>query len=270
LISTLTSAAVNSTTSGNGGQPFTSVTAPVGAAYAALIITAAGLSASEVIYFDQMLLSPGNSGVWTAGGFVGSTTVTVLRSDGAYVRGAGWNGTVLHLPLSQTVVIDDFEAAPGTPYTYTAVVVSNSLSSATSAPSSSASTNANKLAWLVDPLNPSGAVGFAMSANWQPLIHEAGMTYYPLGAKTASKSTDGSKGIGGTIPIFTSSVAQDNLVQALIETTDVLCLLTPARGIFYVMHDPSQDSRGAIPFSWEATTTPNNQWNFMTIGAQRP
>jgi hypothetical protein len=90
LISTSTSASVNSTTSGNGGQAFITATAPAGAETMSLIISGAGLSGSEALYADQMLIAPGTSTSWSIGGFVGQSTVTILRSDGAYVRTAGW------------------------------------------------------------------------------------------------------------------------------------------------------------------------------------
>lgn len=270
LISTATSPSVNSTTSGNGGQAFVTTTAPAGAVTMALTIAGAGLSASEVLYADEMLLAPGTSTMWTIGGLVGTYSVTVLRSDGQYVRNAGWpSGVTTAMPSSQTLTLFDCEAAPTVSYTYVATLTTGTVSTSSSA-SSSVETSSGNFAWLLDPTSPSSAVGFVMNGNWQPLIHEVGQVYYPVGYGAATKSTDGSKGVGGTIPIFTSSVAQDAAIRSLIEATDVLCLLTPQRGAFYLMHDPSQDTRSQLPFSWEATTTPNGTWNWMTLGALRP
>jgi hypothetical protein len=271
LISTSLSSYVASTTSGNGGQAFITTTAPSNAAFMSMNLVANSLSAGESVYVDEVFLGPGSSTTWTKGGFVGLTSVTVLRSDGIFVRNAGWPAnTTTALPSSnQTLVMYDQEAPPGISYTYQ-VFVSTSTLTGLPTTSNAVTTTSSNMAWLFDPTAPSGAVGFVMNGNWQPMFHEVGQAYYPVGALAASKSTDGYKGLGGTIPIFTSSVAQDAAVRALLQTTNVLCFFTPARGAFYVMHDPQQDTRGSAPFSWEGTSIPNNQWNFMILGATRP
>jgi hypothetical protein len=168
------------------------------------------------------------------------------------------------------VTVIDCEVAPGILYTYAAVVISGLLSGPSSSPSASVTTNANNYAFLVDPTAPHTAVGFIMPTNWQPKVHEVGQLYYPLGNPTSIKSTDGTKGIGGTVPIFTSSIIQDQAVRALLQTTNALFFMTPARGAWYVMSDPSIDRIGSVPFAWEATSTPQNIWSFGVVESARP
>lgn len=109
-----------------------------------------------------------------------------------------------------------------------------------------------------------------MNANWQPKFHEVGQVYYPLGNPTPVKSTDGTKGLQGLIPIFTSSVAQEIAVEKLLTTTNVLLFMTPQRGVFYVVAEPSQDRMGAAPPSWEGTKVPQVAWTLAVIAAARP
>jgi hypothetical protein len=263
---------VTSTTSGHGAQAFVTATVPAGAAYAAVQLNGSGLSSSEYLYVDSILLAPGTSTTWTIGGLVGLGAVVVTSSDGHLVRGAGWEGNT-PLGSNQTVVIYDVEAPPGISYTYSAAITATSSGVVlTGAPGvSNAITNSSEnRAWLLDPTIPAGAVGFYMGTNWQPKIHEVGQAYYPLGYGTATKSTDGTKGIQGIIPIFTSSIAEEQAVEALLSTTNVLFFMTPARGGYYVMSDPSQDRMGTAPFEWENTKTPNIQWTFYVLGSQRP
>jgi hypothetical protein len=275
LLSTSTSTTVNSTTTGvgTGAQAFISMTAPANAVFATLILNGAALGASEVLNADSMLVAPGSSTTWTIGGFVGTTTISILRSDGQYVRGAGWEG-MMSLPTNQQLTMYDVEAAPATPYTYTATVTAVvgglTLTSGASAVSASVTTNANNLAWLLDPTNPSNAVGFTMAQNLQPIEHEVGSTTYSLGYKFATKLTDGFKGEGFIINIFTSSIAQEAVAQLLRTSSGALLFMLPKRGAWYVMHDIQQDNQGQIPFSWESTTTPQNTTTYRVLQTARP
>lgn len=99
----------------------------------------------DLHYLDEMRIAPGSdtTAPWTPGGLAGSTTVTVLRSDGLYVRGASAvSPTGIPTP-GQGVTIYDFEATPGVSYTYTAVVsaavLGSTISSAASPPTAAVS-----------------------------------------------------------------------------------------------------------------------------------
>jgi hypothetical protein len=170
----------------------------------------------------------------------------------------------------ELLAVYDIEASPTVSYTYTAIVTSGSLSSAASAASNSVATVANGMAWIVDPLNPSGAVGFLMTTNWQPKIKEIGAVYPLLGYPFMVKSTDGTRGLGGTLPIFTSSVSQEQAVEVIIESTDTFFYMTPARGGYYLMTDPATDRQGSVPFPWEATDVPQNAWQVGVYQTTRP
>jgi hypothetical protein len=155
LLSTSTSTTVNSTTTGGatGAQAFISMVVPVNATFATLILNGAGLGAGEVLNADSMLLAPGSSTTWTKGGFVGNTTVTITRSDGVLVRGAGWNGTAA-LPVSQMVTIYDYETIAS--HTYSAIVstVTGGLT-LTSGAGVSAAAGVVLSSWdIMDPTNP--------------------------------------------------------------------------------------------------------------------
>ena len=123
LLSSATSAAVNSTLSGNGGQAFVSAVAPASSATMSLTISGASLGASEILYADCMFLGPGSSTTWSAGGFVGSSTANLNFSD----DGVNWfpvrNGTGLAIPAAtQSVSVVDYEGALGFTRQYQAQV----------------------------------------------------------------------------------------------------------------------------------------------------
>ncbi len=98
------------------------------------------------------------------GGFVGTTSAVVLRSDGLYVRGASYTNQTPVPAVGQTVVIYDYEATPGTAYTYTAWITSGVFESPASDASSSATVPEGLGFWELDPLNPASAV------NAQPIM----------------------------------------------------------------------------------------------------
>jgi hypothetical protein len=155
LLSTSTSTTVNSTTTGGatGAQAFISMAVPVNATFATLILNGAGLGASEVLNADSMLVAPGSSTTWTKGGFVGTTTVTITRSDGVLVRGAGWNGTAA-LPVSQMVTIYDYETIASHTYSATVSTVAGGLT-LTSGAGVSAAAGVVLSSWdIMDPTNP--------------------------------------------------------------------------------------------------------------------
>jgi hypothetical protein len=216
-----------------------------------------------------MLFAPGTSTLWSGGGFVGSTTVSILRSDGLYVRGAGWEGVTSI--VTQGAVVYDPEAAPGTAYTYTATVTSGLVTGPASAATASVSTTTNAYWWIFDPTQPETiCVRFLMKSNWQPIVVESGAKYMPLGNDFMIKSTDGTKGIGGIIPIYTGdSLANSLAAQELVQQVQPLCFVTPTRGIFYVMSDPGVNNRGTITPSWEVNQ-PQSEWQFNVLQTIRP
>lgn len=130
---------VNATTSGIGAQAFLTETVPAGSAFMSLALGSGVVTSSEPVYADCMLLGPGSSTTWTIGGFVGTSTLAITRSDGLLVRGAGWPEGA-DVPANQMLTLLDPETSSGVSYTYSATVgaeisgVAVSSSPGTSAP----------------------------------------------------------------------------------------------------------------------------------------
>lgn len=124
FLSTTTSTAVNSTLSGNGGQPVITAVVPALSAFMSITVSGSGLSAGEILNVDEILLAPGTSTTWTAGGFVGTTMVNLMFSD----DGVNWfpvrNGTGVAIPSgTQLVSVIDYEGSLGFTRNYQAQVV---------------------------------------------------------------------------------------------------------------------------------------------------
>lgn len=107
------------------------------------------------------------------------------------------------------------------------------------------STASTGTAWyLLDPLDPTTAVGLDLAQDYNRKIHEVGGTFYPFGRSTAIKSTDGMKGRwDGDWTFHPASVAARNKLLALLESTDTLLIQSPLGEQGYVMHDPGTDSQ---------------------------
>lgn len=155
---------VNSTLAGNGGQAFFSAVVPAGAVYMTLSLEAQGLSSGEVVYVDCASLGYGTSTVWTpgglyytawsVGGFVGASTLTITRSDGVEVRGAGWSVPAT-VPFNEMMTIYDVETPPAVPLTYSAVISAiYSGVSVSSSPQVSSAVTVSPTKWdIMDPNN---------------------------------------------------------------------------------------------------------------------
>ena len=102
---------------------------------------------------------------------------------------------------------------------------------------------------LEDPLNPSGAIDFMLSPDWEPVLHEVGGIFAPLGYNFQTKSMDGTKGVGGILKLVSTSDAMDALVIALLETPTQLNLTMPNGDVYGIAWDPRQDYKGASQFS---------------------
>lgn len=81
LLTSPTSTSVNSTLSGNGGEASMTYTAPAGAAFMSLIVVGAGLSASEILYADCMLLGT----IWSPVASANTHNIVSITSDGSRV-----------------------------------------------------------------------------------------------------------------------------------------------------------------------------------------
>lgn len=185
VISTVTGTANNDTTSG-WTQDTVTATSPSNAAFAfvGVLVSATG-AASEVHYVDEAGLFPGSGTTWTAGGFLSSAGIVILRSDGLYVRGASSTNPAA-VPTSQAaVVVNDYEATPLTAYTYQALIQATGaqglVQSAYSA-TAGASLSTTKW-WELDPTNPSTAVA-AQPIQFNPSNTEQSTAHQVLGQQT--------------------------------------------------------------------------------------
>ena len=188
----------------------------------------------------------------TTTGLAGVTTIalSLLRSDGLYVRNAGWPAgtSTAIVPAAQTVTVNDVEPVCGTAYTYTAFVsTTGTVGLVLPAVSNSATVGASSEMWLSDPTNPASALGFNLGQDWAPKIHEEGARWFPLGYSLSTKSTDGTKGYDGTLPIATTTVAGNLAAIALMENVGALFLQTPTRGAFYISWVPT-DRTGSTKY----------------------
>ncbi len=134
-------------------------------------MTVADVSAAENHYVAGIGLDPGTVSTWTRGGLVGSTTVAILRSDGLYVRSASTANPASLPASSQAVTVYDYEATPGTTYTYQAVVSAvlapGQVASSPAGTSSTVSVSLRLGFWFIDPTNYSSAVD-PMVTTWNP------------------------------------------------------------------------------------------------------
>lgn len=225
-----TSAGVNDTTTG-WTQAALAVTSPADAAFAAVVVSVAAAVANEVHYVDNIDLGPGSNAVWTRGGLVGSTTVAILRSDGTYVRGATPTTPTAIVGPSQSVVVNDYEAALNQAYTYTAVVSAvvggSTISSAASAPSASATTT-SRFAWLAVPGVPASNLQLWI-AKFDPTTRSVsqGITA-GIGNPTEFITSDVYRKRHGKLTLSTLDMATRDTLQALLLSGNVLLLQRPS------------------------------------------
>lgn len=187
LISSSTSGAITDTSSG-WTQALITASSPSNAAWAA--VTVAVASAAENHFVTEIGLMPGTDSTWSMGGFVGSTTVSILRSDGLYVRYASTANPAIVPAPSQTVVEYDLEATPTTSYTYTAVVsvvLGGAAGTLASAPATSgaAIVPGGQGFWEIDPTNYSSAVN-GNPTQWNPSQIEQSAAHKVLNQTTAN------------------------------------------------------------------------------------
>jgi hypothetical protein len=222
-------------------------TAPSGAYFCTLTLTWSATAASQITRVDKIAVFYGANvlgGVptWSLGGFYGTanTTVEIQYSD----DGVTWldvrNGSALAVPLtgfSPVASVIDYETQPGVQRSYrargngvsatiTTFVVGSWSNTAT------ATTTTNGYVYLSDPTVPESAVQCLLGSDWQPVIHEELTIYYPIGRDTAVKSTNGTKGIGGTVTLRTSTTAARKALLALLAQTDTLFLQLPEEAYY--------------------------------------
>lgn len=172
VISTTTVGTVTDSTS-TWKRIKSTATAPASTKYVQLTLVVASVSGtSDVHYATAFSVNPGSVSTWSPGGYVGSATIEVKRSDGVYVRGASTANPHSITDPTQIGVIDDFECIPTTQYHYQARVVVASLNQVGPTSTVTATVKVQVSAWwFIDPT----AVTSAVSVNpltWNPVQTE--------------------------------------------------------------------------------------------------
>jgi hypothetical protein len=200
---------------------------------------------SELQYWDEVGLFLGTVSTWTAGGFVGSDYVAILRSDGVYVRGASLANPYDLNNTTDTGTIEDFEVTPGVAYTYTAVVVAN-ISGSIYTSSTSSATGAVTLTtnnwWLLNPLVTSGATFAALTGVVIVQIEESA-AHYPIGSGTGpiypTVVSSGFEGQDGTATAQTFTAANYAAIVAILASGQTAFLSSPFGDGLYVRFGPA-------------------------------
>lgn len=110
-------------------------------------------------------------------------------------------------------------------------------------------------------------LNFNLNPDWEPAIKEIAQVYYPLGNKFPTKSTDGTKGVGGILKVITTSDADDNTFMTLLQSDNPLRLTLPNGNSYLITWDPQIDRKGAKPYS-QWLWAPTNTWTayYIQIG----
>lgn len=187
VISTSTGTAAADVTTG-WTQALVTATAPVNAAFAyiGVLVSATG-GAAELHYIDEVGLFYGTVTTWTAGGFMATAGIVILRSDGVYVRGASPTNPLQFIAglTPDTFQGYDYEVTPLTAYTYQALVqATGSQGQVQSGYSAAAGASVTSSGWWeLDPTNPGSAVD-AQVTQFNPSITEQSAAHQVLGQKT--------------------------------------------------------------------------------------
>ena len=188
----------------------TSATSPGTAAFAALtynVLGTTGGTSGEVHYVDEAGIFPGTPSQWSIGGFVGTSSIEILRSDGLYVRQASPANPFPVPTPSQIATIYDYEANPGTSYTYKAWIVSGNFASQASAGSSPVSVPTGLGFWELDPTNYPSATN-AQPTQWNVQNFEQSASHQVLQQTTVNIVASAMQiaDMTATFSIFTSAI----------------------------------------------------------------
>ncbi len=127
-------------------------TAPAGTTGVFIVLTVQSAGSGEQHFADCAFVGPSTATVWGLGGFVGQTSVVIVRSDNVYVRWASVNNPLPVPSVGQLAEVFDYEAIPGVEYTYTAYVQQASVPLQSAPVTSTQAEVANTFGWW--ELNP--------------------------------------------------------------------------------------------------------------------
>jgi hypothetical protein len=214
---------------------------------------------------------PGTGTAWDLGGFSGASQLTLERSDGVYVRGAGYS-TNFPLPTTgqnttsipgstQMKIVYDYEAIPETEYTYSGIVTFSAgfgtVSSNVTISNQAEFTPANW--WYIEPLTPSASLQMSV-VKFDSTQYEAIAVHYPVqpvGVPTPPTTVSG--GIfppDGTLTVQTQSQAQYAALQVEISNGTVKWLISPQGSGAYVRESAANPIGGSAGSAQETSVTP--------------
>jgi hypothetical protein len=218
LISTSTGSSVTDNNTDWVAQSVCTATSPATAAFATVVLNVlTPTAANEDHAFDQISFAPGASTTWTRGGFV--TTTQVIFVERSVDAGVTWvavrNGTDIDPDVGQQVIVQDYEAPPGTSTQYRARSVSyengtsNPLTGPNSTTSSATSTPTTATGWwLKDPQDATRNIVIDVySETWNTDEDEEMAIYKPLGRTYPVVVSDTIHGRDGKLELEFTSLA---------------------------------------------------------------
>lgn len=241
---------------GGWTQDTVTATAPAGAVVCLFydIVLSPG-AANELHYFDQHVIKPAGSTVWTRGGLVPSQAVTFERSDDAQ---ATWkpvyaltgldepNGTQFgtHYDLSQPVGATSYYRAYSISYdtsTGQPVAIKSAYSNivgpiTVTAPVAPPSSPTGAGFWLIDlsDATPTGKLRISIRGDWETDRDEIQALFRPLGRHKPVVLGDGVQGEVVTLPLNFFDAASYNQFETLRARAKVLLIQTDFGQQLYV------------------------------------
>ena len=207
-------------------QSVSNTVAPAGAVYAALKPYVG--TPGESHYVTECGLFPGVTTTWYPSGS-GPTlagSAIIQRSDGAYLRGASLNNP---LPVTGgTIAIADYEAVPGTAYTYSLqIIVDTGGVYTASGISESNSVTLTTLGWWeLDPNDPSTAFNAQVIA-WQPQVTEQSTAHLVSGQAYPNVVAANMGGLDGQATFETFDPDTYASLQAMLQSQTTYFVSSP-------------------------------------------
>jgi hypothetical protein len=113
-------------------------------------------------------------------------------------------------------------------------------------------------------------IEFIMQADWEPAIIEVGSILYELGNNFGILLTDGTKGVGGTLTIVSTTDDMAADVITMLSSSNVKELIMPNGDTYYIVFDPGTARKGSQQFALMSSTTPISVWTVDYIQVATP
>jgi hypothetical protein len=210
--------------------------------YASIHLSWTTTGTGQITRFDELAIFCGAATVtaWSLGGFYGATLLSIEVQHYNFANGQwedvyGSTGLTVDPVLGITAI--DYAATYGVVAQYRARVVGYSAGISRYVVSLWSA-----MVWISDPTTPHSAVGCLLDSDWSPVIHEEMQVYYPIGRANGVKSTDGTKGLSGSVSLLTSTDAQRKSLEALLAGTETLLLQLPTESHYVAIDGDRQGS----------------------------